>query len=350
MFYQPDWEKSVARYHAFWAGEIIDRPVIQAYAPKHAQRIKGTERILDETVWRDPEPTVRAMETLFANTHFAGDAFPMWFPNLGPGALTAYLGNPLHFDSPHDTSWQEHMVADLPSWRPHLDPANPLWQATLALTRRIAQAAHGRFICGITDLGMGIDLLSALRGPDGLCLDLLDCPDLVAARLTELRALWQSCYQALYDLFPPGNGSHCWMPAWAPGKTFPLQGDFTCMISTDMFEKIVLPDLQAYCRWLDYPIYHLDGPAALKHLDLLLSIPELRAIQWTAGAGQPPLPHWIPMLQRVQQAGKGLFLYGSPAELDPVMTGLRPQGVIFHAWAPTPAQAESLVAQAAQWR
>lgn len=350
MFYQPDWPRSIERYRAFWAGEILDRPLIQAFAPTQSHLPKGSLRILDTPVWHDPEPTVREIETNFSGTHFAGDAFPSWYPNLGPGTLTAFLGNPIHFDAAQDTSWQDHMVADLAAWQPQFDPANPVWQATLQLTRRIAQAARGRFICGITDLGMGIDLLSHLRGPDGLCMDLVDCPEVVVTRLAQLRAIFESCYQSLYDLFPPGNGSNCWLPAWAPGTTFPLQGDFTCMISTQMFEQIVLPDLQAHCRWLDYPIYHLDGPAALKHLDLLLGIPELRAIQWTAGAGQPPLPHWIPMLRRIQQAGKGLFLYGSPGDLAPIMSGLHPQGVIFNAWAATPAQADDMVRQVATWR
>jgi hypothetical protein len=153
--------------------------MIQVYAPKKRCSHKGTTRILDESVWKDPEPVVREMEAVFEDTYFGGDAYPMWFPNLGPGTLTACLGNPIHFDPEKDTSWQEHSVHDLASWHPHLDKANSIWQATCRLTRRIAEQARDRFVCGISDLGMGIDLLAHVRGPDGLCMDLVECPDVV---------------------------------------------------------------------------------------------------------------------------------------------------------------------------
>lgn len=350
MSMKADWDMCAQRYKAFWAGAIIDRPVVQVYAPKRQNLSNSWWRILDEAVWADPEPVVTEVLDMLDGTYFAGDAYPMWFPNLGPGTMTAFLGSPIRFDPAHDTSWQEHTVASLQDWNPQLAPDDLVWQATLNLTKRIAESAQGKFVCGISDLGMGIDLISNVRGPDGLCFDLIDCPEVVVDRLVTLRNIWEHCYQSLYDLLPAGNGSNCWLPAWAPGTTYPLQGDFTCMISTEMFEEIVLPDLQAYCQWLDYPIYHLDGPGALKHLDLLLSIPELRAIQWTAGAGQPEMPHWIPMLRRIQQAGKGLYLYVNPVDVEPLMAALRPEGVILNMWAPTPAEADVLVAKVATWR
>lgn len=345
-----DWDKSQARYRAFWKHELVDRPVVQVFAAKRPGLPKGWWRILNEPVWADPDRAVEDMLAHIDGTHYAGDAYPMWYPNLGPGALTAFLGNPIHFDPEHDTSWQEHAVPDLRAWRPQLDPQNPVWQATLRLTERIAAAAPGRFVAGITDLGMGADLLAAVRGADGLCMDMLDCPEVVQARLCELRTLWQQCYQALYDRLPPANGSNCWLPTWAPGRTYPLQNDFSCMISPEMYREFFLDDLVGHCNWLDYAAYHLDGPGAIRHLDMLLEIPSLRVIQWTAGAGQPPMPHWLPMLRRVQAAGKGLFLYTRAEDLDALMAGLRPAGVILNLWAPTPAAADALVAKLATWR
>jgi hypothetical protein len=344
-----DWEKSQERFRAFWERQLVDRPVVQVYAHKRPGLPKGWWRILNEPVWAEPERTVEEMLTFFDGIHFAGDAYPMWYPNLGPGVLTAFLGNRIHFDLEHDTSWQDHTVSDLSSWRPQFDHQNAYWQATLHLTERIAAAAPGRFIAGITDLGMGADLLAAVRGADGLCMDMMDCPDVVQARLSELRQLWQQCYQTLYDRLPAGNGSNCWLAAWAPGRTYPLQNDFSCMISPEMYREFFLEDLVAHCDWLDYAVYHLDGPGAVPHLDMLLEIPSLRAIQWTPGAGQPPMPYWLPMLRRIQAAGKGLFLYTAPQELDALMDGLRPEGVILNLWAGSPAEADALVDKVAAW-
>jgi hypothetical protein len=61
-------------------------------------------------------------------------------------------------------------------------------------------------------------------------------------------------------------------------------------------------------------------------------------------------PHWLPMLRRIQAAGKGLFLYTCPEELDALMDGLRPEGVILNLWAASPAEADALVAKVAAWR
>ena len=133
------------------------------------------------------------------------------------------------------------------------------------------------------------------------------------------------------------------MPVWSPGKTYPLQNDFSCMVSADMYEKFFLQDVYDAAGWLDHAIYHLDGPGAVKHLDLLLDVPKLRAIQWTPGDGQPPMPSWIPMLQRIQNAGKGLFLYVSAEHIEELMKALRPQGVIYYTWATDEAHADQVV-------
>lgn len=350
MSLKENWGMCAKRYQAFWDCAIIDRPVVQVFARKRPKLPKGWWRILNEADWADPEPAVSQVETLLEGLYYAGDAYPMWYPNLGPGTLTSFLGNPIFFDPDHDTSWQEHSVHSLQDWHPQLDPKDAVWQATLRMTKRVSECAQDRFVCGVADLGMGIDLISNVRGPDGLCLDLIDCPEVVADRLVTVRKIWEKCYRELYGLFPAGNGSNCWLPTWAPGTTYPLQGDFTCMISCEMFDEIVLPDLQEHCRWLDYPAYHLDGPGAIKHLDSLLSIPELKAIQWTAGAGQPAMPYWIPMLKRIQAAGKGVFLYVNPEDVDPLMAALKPEGVILNMWAPTPAEADAIVAKVATWR
>jgi hypothetical protein len=228
--------------------------------------------------------------------------------------------------------------------------SGPLWETALAWNRRLATQAPGRFVAGIVDLGMGVDLLASLRGADGLCFDLLDHPELVTDLLRHLRELWFRTYATLYHALPPGNGSNCWLNAWSSGRTYPLQIDFSCMVSVEMYRELFLEDLQAYCAWLDDAVYHLDGPGAIKHLDALLEIPCLKAIQWTAGAGQPAMPHWIPMLRRIQDAGKGVVIHIAPEDLPAIMAGLRPTGVCVSLGAPNPEAADAIVRAVAAWR
>ena len=67
-------------------------------------------------------------------------------------------------------------------------------------------------------------------------------------------------------------------------------------------------------------IYHLDGPDAIMHVDALMEVEELTALQWTPGAGNPDggSERWYPMYDRVKAAGKSLWIMleeGSTDEL-----------------------------------
>jgi 5-methyltetrahydrofolate--homocysteine methyltransferase len=63
---------------------------------------------------------------------------------------------------------------------------------------------------------------------------------------------------------------------------------------------------------LDHGFYHLDGKGEIPHLDLLLSIPRLRGIQWIPGDGQPPPQEWLPLLKRIRDGKKLCQVFVSP--------------------------------------
>jgi len=250
---KPDWEESRARLAAFWQREIVDRPVVQVTAPRNPERRCGWSRILDEEAQAAPERVVEEMFAAWDNTYFAGDAYPTVYPNFGPGALTAFIGTPIHYDNARGTSWQGNTASTLDEVVIPEAPSGPIWETALAWTRRLAALAPGRFVAGVVDLGMAADSLATLRGPDGLCLDLCDDPGRVKTLLEQLFRLWTAAYTALYRELPAGNGSNTWLTAWAPGRTFPLQNDFSCMVSAEMYRELFLDDLRRYCQWLDYP-------------------------------------------------------------------------------------------------
>ena len=51
-------------------------------------------------------------------------------------------------------------------------------------------------------------------------------------------------------------------------------------------------------------IYHLDGIGELCHLDSVLSLPELNAVQWVYGEGKPGPMHWLDVYKKIRAAGK----------------------------------------------
>jgi 5-methyltetrahydrofolate--homocysteine methyltransferase len=111
-----------------------------------------------------------------------------------------------------------------------------------------------------------------------------------------------------------------------------LQCDFSAMISPRMFEEFVLPYLWEQCERLDYSVYHLDGVEAIKHLDLILSIPKLTALQWTAGANEPGAgaAEWFEIYRRARKAGKSLLLLDVDGKDVPrLVEELGPEGLLI---------------------
>lgn len=108
-----------------------------------------------------------------------------------------------------------------------------------------------------------------------------------------------------------------------------VQCDFSALISPAHFEEFCLPEIQRQCAMLDTSIYHLDGPDAIRHLDMILEIKDLDAVQWVAGAGKPGAKGWLPLLQRIQKAGKSVIVATPPGDVQEILSVLSPKGLML---------------------
>ncbi len=102
------------------------------------------------------------------------------------------------------------------------------------------------------------------------------------------------------------------------------------MFSPAMFEEFVVPSLAAQCTWLDNSMYLLDGHQCIPHIDLLLSIDALDAIEWTPdlkvpGGGDP---FWYPIYRRILDAGKSVQAINvAPAQIVPLLDAIWSMGL-----------------------
>lgn len=71
-----------------------------------------------------------------------------------------------------------------------------------------------------------------------------------------------------------------------------------------MFSEFISPELKQSCKRLSHSIFHLDGVGELAHLDNLLAINELDAIQWVPGEGKAPCDEWPWVYQKIKGSGK----------------------------------------------
>lgn len=326
---KPDFGQVLARFEAWWQCQLTDRALVsvtcarppdERIAPPHSGHASVRDR------WMDVDHAVACEEARLASSHFGGDALPVAWPNLGPEVFSAFYGCPIVFTE--STSWTEPILEDWDQAADlHLDRTNEYFRCILQLSDALIDAGRGRFLVGYTDLHGGGDAIAALRDPQQLCLDVLE-------RVEDVRALVDQMtvdFLRIYDMYhhrlqAAGMHSVTWLPATCSGRMHVPSNDFSCMISQAMFEDLFIPGIVQECRHMDRCIYHLDGPQALRFLDLILSIPEIDAVQWVPGAGQDHWSDWIDVYRRIQAAGKAFVLYPPADELEQVFQALAPEG------------------------
>ena len=329
--FKPDFERTLARMDAFWERQIIDRPVVQfglSKPPEERVPLPPSHHATSAERWLDAEYQAQLRLASLSNQEFLGDTLPIAWPNLGPEIFAAFYGCPIHFGD-YGTSWTDPIIHD---WaeadKIHLDENNFYWRKLNEMTDVFLEVGRDKFIVGMTDWHPGGDAIAALRNPQDLAMDLITEPEAVKRLLRRV----QEDYFRVYDIFykklrAAGQPITTWLSLASNDKWYVPSNDFSAMISKAMFDEFFLPGIAEECRFLTHSIYHLDGPGALHHLDSLLEIPELDAIQWVPGAGNEGFHRWIPVYRKIQAAGKGIEVICTFQELDLVMETLDPHGL-----------------------
>jgi hypothetical protein len=239
------------------------------------------------------------------------------------------------------TSWIRHCVRERGDvQRLRFSRDNEYFQKIEELTRVALQKCAGKFMVGYTDLHGSLDCAADWRDPQQLCLDLADCP----ARVHELVHLANHSFLPVFDHYDQvlkahGQMSVTWMGIPARGKMHIPSCDFTNLVSTRVFDEFYLPSLLAEVRHMTHIIFHVDGKGMLRHLDRVLAIPEIQAIQWVHGVGNDaPILQWLPVIRRIQGAGKGVIVDLQLEELEPFIAATEPEGLYLCISAPESTQ------------
>ncbi len=332
LVWKPDWPEARERWRRFWRREglaIALHPVrqtpIEPLAPPAAP-------ISLEQRWLDPAYRAARTEYEMATHAFLAEGLPIFDTNIGPGSLGLILGAQGVLDE--STVWYNPCIHDPESYGPiRFEPEGNVWLARhMALIETGLRRANGRYLVGIPDLIEGLDTLAALRGDMQLLYDLKERPGWVKERLAEINAAYFQVFDLMYERVRDSEGGNVFTAfrIWGPGKTAKLQCDFSANISPRMFREFVSPYLVEQCAWLDYSLYHLDGTTALQHLEPLLEIEALDAIEWTPQAGRPAggSPEWYALYRRILKAGKGVQAVGVALdEVIPLLDAVGPAGM-----------------------
>lgn len=332
MLYCENWEHIQKRFLEFWARENHDRPLlsIQVLKDNHSAPPVSNHGSLRER-WMDAEYMLMRANWQMQNTLYLGEAFPVLNPDLGPDYFAAGYGAEIEFGE--NTSWAKHFLTDddVENYEGlRLEKQNQYYAKMDEMTKAAVEDGRDKYIVGVTDLHPGADGLVSLRSPMSMCYDVYDNPEFIKQGVMDLLSGFQEVYTHLYQLTTKyQKGSSCWMGIWHPGRWYVPSCDFSCMISPEQYEELIVEEIEKETEFLDASIYHLDGPGALRHLDRILQIPKLCGVQWVYGAGQPSASHWIPIIRKIQAAGKCVVIEVKAHELGVMLEEIAPEGVFY---------------------
>lgn len=333
--YKTDWEGTKEKFRNYWDHKNTGRPLMCVIArrPEVEKLSDGTPveggyldqicqgkyySLPEELKWKDMEDKYQNAERIvaryryFCETHaFLGESFPNLNIDFGPGSLASYLGSEIGFKE--DTVWFNKC---LDSWDgvPKLtfDPDNKWFKKHIQLAKDCRDLAGDDFYVDMPDLMENIDVLASLRGAQDTLFDLLDEPDKVGERIREVTDIYYEYYDCFYEIIKDEEGGNAYtvFQIWGPGKTVKLQCDFSAMMSPEDFRKYIQPSLRTQSEKADHVLYHLDGPAAIKHMDALMEIDGIDALQWTSGDAGPDgtLPDWDVIYDKAIAAGKSIWV------------------------------------------
>ena len=333
--YKLNWEETKEKFRNYWAHKNTGRPLMCVIArrPEIEQYSDGTPvdggylgqicqgkyyNMPDELMWKDMEDKYQDPQRIvdryrfFCDTHaFLGESFPNLNVDFGPGSLAAYLGSEIGFKE--DTVWFNKC---LDGWDgvPKLafDPENKWFKKHINLVKSCRELAGNDFYVDMPDLMENIDVLASLRGAQETLFDLLDEPEKVGERIQEVTDVYYEYYDRFYNAIKDDEGGNAYtvFQIWGPGRTVKLQCDFSAMMSPEDFRKYIQPSLKVQSENVDHVLYHLDGPQAIKHMDALMEIDGIDALQWTSGDAGPDgtLPDWDVIYDKAIAAGKSIWV------------------------------------------
>ncbi len=330
---KPDFDECMARVYAWYEHRLVDRALVRfLYSNEEYKRSRitpGPWKTAEER-WMDADFQVRTFIQSLRGTEFLAETVPVYWPDLSAVLYNLLLGQRPEFDD--QTAWLHPCVDDidhLPSLAVRWD--NAYFRAVEDLTRRALDQAEGRFLVGYTDMYAGIDCSALLRGASEMCIDFVGHP-------RQIRQLIQTAfgeYPDVYAHFDRTLKAHGQLsvtgmnlPSYATFNV--LACDFAWSISPRHFDEFCMPILRQEAELFVHNVFHMDGSGVAKNIDSILTLPNLVAVQWDQGLEKDkPILQWVPLIQKIQDAGKSVIVTLELDELEAFMKRVDPTGILL---------------------
>ncbi len=346
-------------HRAFWNREPQRHPIAAfRVVPDFffSRHYRGAEKLLEPGKRITPdmlavEDFLPDYEEMFRISEELGqDAFWTAEPFTGIPWMEAILGCPVIAgeESFQSLPWMESPDE---GGRIVFDPDNPWLRKYLEFTSALVELSRGRFPVGMPIMRGPSDMTGAVLGQTRMVYAMADEPEKMKAFFLGVTDLFLRVLEEQNRLIPPFHGGTAlgFYHVWAPGGSVWFQEDLSAIMSPAMYREFLAEPARRICAGKDHTCIHLH-PASFFILDELFRIDELKAVEVNKDVGGPSVPEMVPQLRRILEK-KNLVLWGdfTLEDLDCMKSNLPKEGLFLHVIAPTPEEAEALLASIRRW-
>jgi hypothetical protein len=326
-----DWPAVKRRWDAFWEHGLVDRPLLQVTAPR--DRVEPRHSQVDPIAqWTDPATMIAHAEQQLQTVYYGGEALPWCWNPISAGWSLLFGCQPHYSTSTVYVDPAPPGLDGFPSLAGWQD--SPAWTWIRSSHIAFAEASRCRFFVPAFWGNSSLDSLGLVCGVENLLMDFVLNPAWLRTALRQMNDILRTTFEELWPLVGPlatgleGCVETCGF--WSRGKARTFDADLACNISNEAFKEFVLPPLVEWMQQINHASWHLDGAGNLRHLDTLLDLPELCAIQWVQGEGSHhAIRAWIPLIQKIQARGKSVQVLCEPEEVEAVLDEVRPEGLVI---------------------
>ena len=335
-FNEKQWDKVAKRFGDWWAGKSETALVNARVRDIAPTRPAPPAPILTQATCADfsftPKQLIDRADYELSQFSFIGDAFPQLnMTCFGPGVCAAFMGAKLDNSSGRVWFSAEKEITDISELHFTYDNTNMWLQRVLEICHEGAARWQGEVIVGMVDMGGILDILASFLDTQNLLVELYDNPEEVKRLQDEIIDLWLKFYRDINDVLAPARRGYTdWSLIYSDRPSYILQSDFSYMIGSDMFGEFVMPELTRLTRSIENTIYHLDGKGQVPHLDQLVTLEHLKAVQWVPGDGEKPFEQWPEVYRKVIDAKKGVMTHGSLDQYKKIVSDLGSPKGVFH--------------------
>ena len=335
-------DKLIDRHEAFLACQRVSRPLVGfwlgGYYP--AEQFAG-----GVTAWCEGQE-LRPDDVSFAR--FTSDYERLYeIHRLAPDdffyVASAYWGIPwleavlgCRVFAGKETTWAQSCLETAELVPPilfNLD-TNPWWQCLQDFTRKLVTFSAGRFpVCPPLLRGPG-DALSAMLGPMNYVTAFIDMPEAMRNWLNHISDLRVEIIRRLNTIILSWHGTYVAggypSKVWSKRPVAYNQEDSVALLNPGLFTEFLLPCERRQCQAAKVYFIHLHS-ACLYPVDILLneSCYDVLEINVDHEGVALSLISLLPVLQKIQKAGRPLLLWGRFSQEDIILFrgGLSPMGL-----------------------